>query len=137
MRKYILCVLFLIGAILMVTACEAAPDAPSIELPPVPEHGGVGIRVISAQEWYDEHPEIVASYFAADRSGLYSYLELNPYKRTLFEGFGFALEYNKPRSHRFSMESTDITGRYPFRTRANCFACKSANNPAVAEYMGI
>jgi nitrite reductase (cytochrome c-552) len=131
-------ILFLVGSMLLVAACgNGGAAAPSIDLPPVPEHGGVGIRVISAQEWYDDHPEIVASYFATDRDGFYNYLDLNPYKRVLFEGFGFALEYNKPRSHRFSMESTDLTGRYPFRARANCFACKSANYPAVAEYMGV
>ena len=57
--------------------------------------------------------------------------------KLLFEGFGFALEYNSPRAHQFSMFSTYETDRYPFRARANCFACKSANYPAVAEAMGI
>ncbi|MCL2377359.1 MAG: ammonia-forming cytochrome c nitrite reductase subunit c552 [Defluviitaleaceae bacterium] len=138
MRQRILYILFLVGLTALIAACGApAATAPSIEMPPTPEHGGVGIRVISAQEWYSEHPEVVASYFGADRSEHYSYLEVNPYKRVLFEGFGFALDYNSPRSHRFAMESTDDTGRYPFRARANCFACKSANYPAVAEYMGI
>jgi nitrite reductase (cytochrome c-552) len=136
MKKKLLCLVIGAFAMLFLAGC-GAPAAPSIELPPVPEHGGVGIQVISAQEWYEEHPEIVASYFMADRSEHKSYLELNPYKRVLFEGFGFALDYNSPRSHRFAMESTDETGRYPFRTRSNCFACKSANYPAIAEEMGI
>lgn len=138
MKRRVLYILFSVALMLLVAGCgRNANNAPSIELPPVPEHGGVGIRVISAQEWYSDHPEVVASYFRADRSVHYSYLEMNPYKRVLFEGFGFALDYNSPRSHRFAMDSTDDTGRYPFRTRANCFACKSANYPAVAEYMGI
>ena len=138
MKKKLLCIVFGLAAMMLFAACgNNAPAAPRIELPPVPEHGGVGIRVISAQEWYEEHPEIVASFLGTDRFEVKHYLELNPYKRVLFEGFGFALEYNSPRAHRFSMYSTDETGRYPFRARANCFACKSANYPAVAEAMGI
>lgn len=102
------------------------------------DHHGIGVRVISAEEWFDTHPEVVASYLrTAERDEFYSYLELNPYKRTLFEGFGFALDYNSPRPHIFSMEGLDMTGRYPFRQRANCFACKSANYPAVRDYLGV
>ena len=138
MKRYSIYIFFLFVLMLVFAACgNNAASAPSIEMPPVPEHGGIGIRVISAQEWYEEHPEVVASYFRADRSEHYSYLDMNPYKRVLFEGFGFHFDYNSPRSHRFAMESTDETGRYAFRTRANCFACKSANYPAIAEYMGV
>jgi nitrite reductase (cytochrome c-552) len=136
MKRRIVTVLFAVSAMFLLAAC-AGDAAPSIEMPPIPEHGGVGIQVISAQEWYEEHPEIVRSFFGTDRFEIKDYLELNPYKRVLFEGFGFALEYNSPRAHQFSMYSTDETGRYPFRARANCFACKSANYPAVAEAMGV
>ena len=138
MKKKISCFIFVVAAMMFFVACgNGAPAAPSIEMPPVPEHGGVGIQVISAQEWYEEHPEIVASYFSTDRFDVKHYLELNPYKRVLFEGFGFHYEYNSPRAHQFSMYSTDETGRYAFRARSNCFACKSANYPAIAEEMGI
>lgn len=135
MVKRILYIPFLVVLVLFIVGCASAP---TVDLPPIPEHGGIGVRVISATEWFDYHPEVVASFLRNyDNDHFYCYLELNPYKRVLFEGFGFALAYNSPRAHVFSMEGLDITGRYPFRTRANCFACKSANYPAVREYLGV
>jgi nitrite reductase (cytochrome c-552) len=136
---------------------------PNIELPPIPEHGGIGIQVISATEWFEYYPDVVASYLRNyDNYYHYNYLEIHPYMRVLFHGFGFHQEYNSPRGHVFAMESTDLTGRaggalgvdgFPdardatgapgvyhtinFRIRANCFACKSANYPAVRDYLGV
>lgn len=136
MRKKILYLLTLSALALFVTGCIT--EAPFVERPDTPEHHGIGVRVISAEEWFDQHPEVVASYFRNYYNDeIYCYLELNPYKRVLFEGFGFALAYNSPRGHVYSMVGLDETGRYPFRARANCFACKSANYPAVRDYMGI
>ncbi|MDR2166655.1 MAG: ammonia-forming cytochrome c nitrite reductase subunit c552 [Clostridiales bacterium] len=135
MKKRILYILALAALAMLITACAGAPR---VDLPPIPEHGGIGVVVISATEWFDEHPDVVASYLRNyDNDYFYSYLEINPYMRVLFEGFGFALDYNSPRGHTFSMVGLDATGRYPFRLRANCFACKSANYPAVREAMGL
>ncbi|MCL2855499.1 MAG: ammonia-forming cytochrome c nitrite reductase subunit c552 [Defluviitaleaceae bacterium] len=133
MKKRLLYIVALIALGALLVAC----GAPRVDLPPVPDHGGIGVRVISATEWYDYHPEVVTSFFNSDRTEFYSYLELNPYKRVLFEGFGFALDYNSPRNHTFAMEGLDMTGRYGFRARSNCFTCKSANYPAIREYMGV
>jgi len=135
MKRRIFYILGLIAIMMVIAGCNAASN---VDLPPVPEDFGIGVRVISATEWFEDHPEIVASYLRNhDNNHFYCYLTLNPYKRTLFDGFGFALEYNSPRGHVFSMEGVDATGRYPFRTQANCFVCKSANYPAVRAAMGV
>ena len=135
MKKPVVYILSLVAVMLALTACSRAAHV-NVELPPIPEHGGIGVRVISATEWFEYHPDVVASYLRNyDNYRKYCYLELFPYMRTLYEGFGFAVMYNSPRGHVFSMESTDLTERPALR--ANCFACKSANYPAVREAMGI
>jgi nitrite reductase (cytochrome c-552) len=133
MGRIFFCFVFVLLA-LLVSACRATP----VVVPP-PLHngnGGVGVRVISAEEWFGTHPDVVESYWRNyDNDIFYSYLEKNPYMSVLFEGFGFAVSYNSPRGHVYSMYSTDNTGRPTLR--ANCFTCKSANYPAIAEEMGI
>jgi nitrite reductase (cytochrome c-552) len=109
------------------------------ETPEQPPHHGIGVRVITADEWFDAHPQVVASYRLNEevkgQEPKKDYLELYPHKRVLFEGFGFAINYFSPRAHGFSMNVTDTTHRPTFR--ANCFACKSANYPAISAAMGI
>jgi nitrite reductase (cytochrome c-552) len=99
-------------------------------------NGFAGMTVISAEEWFDFHPDVVDSYMRNfDNDQMYSYLELNPYKRILFEGFGFQHMYNSPRGHVFSLVDTDNTLRPTLRS--NCFACKSANYPVIRAEMGM
>jgi len=87
---------------------------------------GTPVAVIGAAKWAQTHPDVHASYMRNwDNDVLYSYVEKFPYISVLFEGFGFAFDYNSPRGHVYSMIDTDNTRRpKPF---SNCFACKSAN----------
>jgi len=74
MKQRILYIVALSALVLLLAAC----GAPRVELSPIPEHSGIGVVVISAAEWFDEHPEVVTSYLRNDRNEHYSYLERNP-----------------------------------------------------------
>jgi len=87
---------------------------------------GTPVAVIGAAQWAMAHPDIHASYMRNfENNVLYSYVEMFPYISILYEGFGFAFDYNNPRGHVFSMISTDATTRP--KAYASCFACKSPN----------
>ena len=91
---------------------------------------GSGITVIRAADWEAEHPDIYASYLKNnDNSEHYQYPDAYPYIKVLYEGMGFAFDYNSPRGHTYSLTDIDATGRpHPF---SNCFTCKTPDLHAL------
>ncbi|NLJ72498.1 MAG: ammonia-forming cytochrome c nitrite reductase subunit c552 [Syntrophomonadaceae bacterium] len=65
-----------------------------------------------------------------------SHFEHKPYLKDIYAGFGFAAEYNEPRSHLYTIE--DILKIDPARKKAgaSCFTCKSTQVPAMMEKYG-
>ena len=56
-----------------------------------------------------------------DNSEIHDYIEENPYIKTLYEGYGFAISYGSARGHTYVVEDVTSTGR-PHKL-ANCFTC--------------
>lgn len=67
----------------------------------------------------------------------FSRLEADPRLVRLFAGYGFSIEYNEERGHRMSLTDVRATRRVNEKTPGTCYSCKSANNPALWEEMGL
>ena len=92
--------------------------------------------IITADEWAEKFPEITASYKAtAGNSYAVPYLEEDPYLVNLYEGFGFAKQYDSARGHEYSLEDLANTARpHPL---ANCLTCKTADFTKLVQDQGV
>ena len=92
--------------------------------------------VVTADEWADVYPEIVASYKQNDENNYrVDYLEQDPYIKTLYEGFGFAKDYTSAVAHTYTLEDVSSTERpHPL---ANCLTCKTPDYTKLVNDMGV
>ena len=65
-----------------------------------------------------------------------SHYELEPYLPTLFNGMGFAVEYNEERGHLYTLEDVRAITTERTKAGASCTYCKSADIPALLEEYG-
>ena len=76
-------------------------------------------------------------------SSAFSWLERDPRQVILFAGYPFSKDYNDDRGHMNMLEDVRATKRLnlndedPKHTPATCYSCKSANNPALWDEMGM
>ena len=79
---------------------------------------------------------IVDSYKAtAENSYAVDYLEQDPYLVNIYEGFGFAKQYDSARGHEYSLEDLANTARpHPL---ANCLTCKTADFTKLVQEQGV
>ncbi len=82
--------------------------------------------VVSAQEWSALYPQIAATMdMNKDNEYHVSYLEESPYLVNIYEGFGFAKDYESARGHSYCLEDVAATERP--HALANCLTCKTPN----------
>lgn len=94
------------------------------------------LGIVEAQQWAQEYPEIVESYMKnQDNSEAYSYVEAHPEIATLYEGMGFAFDYNSARGHSYTLEDVEATTRP--HALSNCLACKTADYVALLNKYGV
>lgn len=94
--------------------------------------------------WGQSYPDQYASYLtnAEMRVGNSKYggstqfdrLERNPMLKILYGGFGFAIDYTKPRGHVYSIEDVKHTTRK--KPSASCWTCKGPAVPGLIAEMG-
>ena len=91
--------------------------------------------VITADEWAEIYPEIVASYkMMGENTYTVDYLEQDPYLVTIYAGYGFAKEYNAARGHNYCLEEVYAIARpHPY---SNCLTCKTADFTAMVNAQG-
>lgn len=65
-----------------------------------------------------------------------SNLDLFPYMRTLWAGYGFSKEYNEDRGHLYTMEDVQAIKRINEKSVASCLYCKSAEIPQLLDKYG-
>ncbi|NTW72541.1 MAG: ammonia-forming cytochrome c nitrite reductase subunit c552 [Eubacteriaceae bacterium] len=89
--------------------------------------GGSGkLDIKTAEDWADKYPDIIASYNEnKEDSSVYSYLEVHPYLKILYAGYGFSKDYNSARSHYYAVE--DILSTQRTKPGASCLACKTSD----------
>jgi nitrite reductase (cytochrome c-552) len=70
-------------------------------------------------------------------SETFSRIDLDPRIVRLFAGYPFSEDYNEERGHRMALIDVRETRRLNERTPATCYSCKSSNNPALWEEIGL
>ncbi len=67
----------------------------------------------------------------------FSWLERDPRLKILFGGYSFSKEYNDDRGHEWSLVDIRKTQRVTEKTAGGCYSCKSSNNPAIWDKIGL
>lgn len=88
--------------------------------------------IVDRKEWESTYPRQVAMFESnSDMSSTkfggsepYSYLEKYPYLKTLYDGYGFAKQYDRARGHVYAVEDVLSTARP--KKGASCLACKTS-----------
>ena len=138
MAKFAIAGLFVAAAALGIAGGKMSV-ASSASVPPADEkpvnetarvaETGTGIVVTKAQDWAEKYPNEFETYMKNNENDeIHSYLELHPYLKTLYRGYGFAIQYGSARGHTFVVEDVQSTGR-PHKM-ANCYTCKTSNMTA-------
>ncbi len=93
-------------------------------------------NVVTAEQWAEIYPEIYASYEEGNGSNDYriDYLEQDPYLTSIYEGYGFAIDYTSAIAHNYTLEDVSNTERP--HALANCLTCKTADFTALVNTMG-
>ncbi len=91
--------------------------------------------VIAADDWSAIYPEIAASWKANKSNEMHvSYLEESPYLVNIYEGYGFAKDYESARGHEYCLEDVAATERP--HAMANCLTCKTPNFTKLVQDVG-
>lgn len=70
-------------------------------------------------------------------SSKFSQLERDPRQVVLFTGYPFSKEYNDDRGHMNAVKDVNEIKRINEKSPATCYSCKSSNNPALWDQMGM
>jgi len=90
---------------------------------------------VTAEAATDALPSILESYEKnAENSYTISYLEEDPYLVNIYEGYGFAKDYESARGHAYVLE--DVNGTERPHALANCLTCKTADFTKLVNKMG-
>ena len=111
---------------------EQTPETPAAEkATALVAEKGTGIQVIKSSDWAEQYPNEYQTYMLnSENSEIVDYIEENPYIKTLYAGYGFAIDYGSARGHTYVVEDVTSTGR-PHKL-ANCFTCKTSDFTAKA-----
>jgi nitrite reductase (cytochrome c-552) len=109
---------------------------------PAPPQAQVPLSPAAAEFWQTRFPDQTASYLRTlemqptqfGGSVPYQKLTAYPFLRDMYRGFGFFFDFRESRGHMFSHEDTIITGRA--KIGGVCWACKSADYPALVSQYG-
>jgi nitrite reductase (cytochrome c-552) len=67
----------------------------------------------------------------------FSQLARDPRQVILFGGYPFSKDYNDDRGHGNALTDVNATRRVTETTHATCYSCKSSNNPALWDELGL
>lgn len=95
-----------------------------------------GVVVLHAEDWKESFPEQYATWLQnSENDEIVDYLEEYPMLRTLYEGYGFAIDYGSARGHFYDVQDIEATGRpHPL---ANCWTCKTPDFTNMVNEEGI
>lgn len=95
-----------------------------------------GVVVLHAEDWKEQFPNQYETWLQnSENSESEDYLEQYPYLKTLYEGYGFAIDYGAARGHFYDVQDIEATGRpHPL---ANCWTCKTPDFTNMVNEEGI
>ncbi|MCC5910662.1 MAG: ammonia-forming cytochrome c nitrite reductase subunit c552 [Clostridiaceae bacterium] len=131
MKRNVLLAVILVLA-LIITACSV----------PATTEEEDEFKIITAEEWAEDYPDQYASCLnnaemektTYGGSEPYDYLEKYPELRTLYDGYGFSIEYLRSRGHVYALEDVIETARP--KPGASCLSCKTPDYLAMINEYG-
>ena len=95
-----------------------------------------GVVVLHAEDWKEAFPHQYETWLQnSENDEIVDYLEQYPYLRTLYEGYGFAIDYGSARGHFYNVQDIEATGRpHPL---ANCWTCKTPDFTNMVNEEGV
>ena len=95
-----------------------------------------GVTVMHAADWKEQFPNQYETWLQnQENDEIVDYLEAYPMLRTLYEGYGFAIDYGSARGHYYDVQDIEATGRpHPL---ANCWTCKTPDFTNMVNEEGI
>lgn len=134
--------LFLVAVILLITGCSGAEETKTAsEL-----KTGLAKDEISNEAFKDLFPLQYDSYMKNEKMEDTKYAgsvkrskfdaDKEPYLPILFNGYGFATEYNEDRGHVYANEDIRAVARITDKSIGSCLTCKSTAVPHMIEEMG-
>ena len=91
---------------------------------------------VTAEDWRATYPYITATMGdMAENQYTVSYLEEDPYLVNIYEGYGFAKDYDSARGHTYTLEDVAATERP--HALANCLTCKTPNFARKVQQEGV
>ncbi len=132
----------LIAAVIGIGAYQAGMKAGKPQLPPhtVVLNPKETSNEVFGQYYPREYESYLKNYDMSQGPSVYggshekSNLDVYPYMKVLWKGYGFAEEYLEDRGHVYAIEDVKKTKRNP--PRAVCWVCKSTEIPQTIEEMG-
>ena len=129
MKKSLSLLLALVLLLALAATAYAADPAKKVETKS-------GVTVMHAADWKEQFPDQYETWLQnSENDEIVDYLEEYPYLRTLYEGYGFAIDYGSARGHFYDVQDIEATGRpHPL---ANCWTCKTPDFTNMVNEEGI
>ena len=113
------------------SSTSSTSSTPAVEIPDPNENG-----VITAAQWKDIYPDIYDSFqMNAANTARESYLDMDPFLRTIYDGTGFAKAYDTAIGHPYTL--TDVFNTARPHALANCLTCKTPELTTLVNTEGI
>ncbi|PLR79462.1 ammonia-forming cytochrome c nitrite reductase subunit c552 [Bacillus sp. V3-13] len=142
-RAYRWTYLFLVAVLLMIAGCSANEEA---AVSTDGQKTGLSKDEISNEAFKDLFPLQYDSYMKNKKQEDTKYSgsvkrskfdhDKEPYLPILFNGYGFATEYNEDRGHIYANEDIRAVARITDKSIGSCLTCKSTAVPQMIEEMG-
>jgi len=140
-RTYRYTFLFLVAVMLLITGCSEKDEAAGAA-----KTTGLSKDEISNEAFKDLFPLQYTSYMKNEKMEDTKYSgsekrskfdeDKEPYLPILFNGYGFATEYNEDRGHVYALEDIRSVARITDKSVGSCLTCKSTAVPHLIEEMG-
>ena len=129
MKKSLSLLLALVLLLALAATAYAAEPAKKVETKS-------GVTVMHAADWKEQFPDQYETWLQnSENDEIVDYLEEYPYLRTLYEGYGFAIDYGSARGHFYDVQDIEAPGRpHPL---ANCWTCKTPDFTNMVNEEGI
>ncbi|ALC89618.1 nitrite reductase [Bacillus sp. FJAT-18017] len=134
--------LMLLAVILIVSGCSSQEQTAGAKA----KTTGLSKDEISNEAFKDMFPLQYNSYMKNEKMEDTKYsgsvkrskydADKEPYLPILFNGYGFATEYNEDRGHVYALEDVKNVARITDKSVGSCYTCKSTAVPQMIEEMG-
>lgn len=99
--------------------------------------GEIGAREADPAVWGQYYPLTYQTYLENfENTEKPSHFETKPYMQKIYAGLGFAVEFNEPRGHVYTLEDIRAIAPQRYKTGAACNTCKSSQIPEIIDKYG-